>query len=101
MCMHPKMEVARLLGLDMRVVTKCIRYANISFVRSPDDARKQLFTDDMAGQIREAHVALYEHAPYGDLVAEVAELKRRLEGLREELSPAVPHMRLPPSDCSI
>src|SRR5260221_7717294 len=92
--MHPKMEVARLLGLDMRVLTKCIRYANISFVRSPDDARKQLFTDDMVGQIREAHVALYGHAPYGDLVAEVEELKRRLARL--EAHPAsVVHVPVP------
>ncbi len=87
--MHPKMEVARLLGLDMRVLTKCIRYANISFVRSPDDARKQLFTDDMVGQIREAHVALYGHAPYGDLVAEVEELKRRVARLEANPAPAV------------
>src|SRR5260221_7831230 len=102
--MHPKMEVARLLGLDMRVLTKCIRYANISFVRSPDDARKQLFTDDMVGQIREAHVALYGHAPYGDLVAEVEELKRRVAGLKADPSaagavpPPVPALApLPPS----
>src|SRR5260221_597857 len=87
--MHPKMEVARLLGLDARVLTKCIRYANISPMRSPDDARKQLFTDDMVSRIREAHVALYGHAPYGDLVAEVEELKRRVARLEANPAPAV------------
>src|SRR5258708_14098655 len=84
--MYPKMEVARLMGLDVRVITKCIRHANISPMRSPDDARKQLFTDDMVSRIREAHVALYGHAPYGDLVAEVEELKRRVA--RREAPPA-------------
>src|SRR5258707_453860 len=82
--MHPKMEVARLLGLDARVLTKCIRHANISPTVSPDDRRKQLFTDDMVRRIREAHVALYGHAPYGDLVAEVEELKRRVARLEAE-----------------
>src|SRR5260221_6754726 len=62
-------------------------------MRSPDDARKQLFTDDMVSRIREAHVALYGHAPYGDLVAEVEELKRRVARLEANPAPAV---RVPP-----
>src|SRR2546430_2273415 len=87
--MHPKMEVARLLGLDARVLTKCIRHANISPASSADDRRKQLFTDDMVGQIREAHVALYGRVPYGDLVARVDDLERRLARLEANPAPVV------------